>query len=473
MSVRIRVGSAWADVSNRSEAPYVVLRRKVNRPFLLLTVLFVLLPMGGPAAASRLDLGFYDGVFVADDRDPWLERAGSIGAEVIRLDIGWPASRAPRDPADPADPAYDFSRADASIRAIAGAGLVPDLSFTGAPTWAEGSDRPQNAPGGSWKPDIHAVRAYAVALGRRYSGTYPDPAYPGRVLPRVTYFQVWNEPNLSKYLSPQWVRGRNGVTAYAPVHYRRMLNAFSDGLRSVRSDSRVITAGTAPFGDNIGGDRIRPLRFWRALLSKPTKFDIAAHHPYGVAVPTRAALNADDITVPDLGKLRRLLDAKDHPGPLWVTEVSFDSSPPDPDGVPIARHARWLSQTMYVLWKARVDTVLWYLIRDSPPIPSYPESNQAGVFYFDGSPKPAETAFRFPFVVVPQGSQVIAWSRSPASGRLVVERRRADRWTPVASRRVSKHQIVQFRLRDGGRDVFRARVGPSTSLSFSAPQFGH
>lgn len=26
---------------------------------------------------------------------------------------------------------------------------------------------------------------------------------------------------------------------------------------------------------------------------------------------------------------------------LWVTEVSWDSSPPDPRGVPAARHARW------------------------------------------------------------------------------------------------------------------------------------
>ncbi|MCW2992354.1 MAG: hypothetical protein JWM73_2948 [Solirubrobacterales bacterium] len=462
-----------ADVSNRSAGTYPVLPPLVTRLCLSLLAVMVVSPTAVCAAAPGLNLGFYDGALSTANRGAWLQDADGVGAQVLRIDIGWPAGREPVDATDPADPAYGFATADASIRAIADAGMTPDVSFTGAPTWAEGAGRPGSAPVGSWKPAAPALHDYAIALGRRYSGTYPDPAHPGETLPKVTYFQVWNEPNLSKYLSPQWVRDRNGIKAYAPGHYRAMLNAFAAGLRSVRPDAKVVTAGTAPFGDNTGGNRIRPLQFWRTMLAKPTEFDIAAHHPYGVAVPTRHALNADDMTVPDLGKLRRLLTAKGHAEPIWVTEVSYDSSPPDPDGVPIAQHARWLTQTLYLLWKAKVTTVLWYLIRDNPPVPSYPESNQAGVYYLDGTPKPAATAFRFPFLVVPDGRRQLAWARAPERGRLVLERRSGGRWTPVASKQVAARQIVEFHLRGATVATFRVRIGTDVSLTFAAPQFGH
>ena len=58
------------------------------------------------------------------------------------------------------------------------------------------------------------ANAVASALLRNFAG-----------LPRVRYFQAWNEPNLSVYLTPQY-KGKNEVAA---GHYRRMLNAFYAG----------------------------------------------------------------------------------------------------------------------------------------------------------------------------------------------------------------------------------------------------
>ena len=148
------------------------------------------------------------------------------------------------------------------------------------------------------------------------------------------------------YLTPQW---ENGAPA-SPAHYRRMLNAFYDAVKGVNPANRVITAGTAPFGDpGTSGKRMRPARFDRELFcvsgaacANPAKFDVLSHHPYSVGGPNRKALNADDVSVPDLDKLvkplrraertRRVGGARRHA--VWVTELSWDSSPPDPLGVP-------------------------------------------------------------------------------------------------------------------------------------------
>jgi hypothetical protein len=184
-----------------------------------------------------------------------------------------------------------------------------------------------------------------------------------------------------------------------------------------------------------GGKRIAPALFVRKLLSQPVHFDVLAHHPYSVRGPEGAALNVDDVSVPDLAKLTKPLRAAERSGRalpgerhgLWITELSWDSSPPDPDGVPAARQARWLEEALYVLWRAGADTVLWYQARDEAPVPSYADTYQSGVFLRDGTAKPSATAFAFPFVALrrPNG-RVALWGKAPASGPLSVQRRLAD-----------------------------------------------
>lgn len=393
---------------------------------LLATALSALLLIPVAAHAARqLQLGFLDSVYSSPEpaeRAVWLGRSVDSAADILRIEIGWPVTNSPRRPAvfdarNPADPAYAFWRADAAIKDATASGLRVLASFTSAPRWAEGPARPAGAPPGSWRPDPTALEGYGAALARRYSGDFPDPAQPGASLPRVAAFQVWNEPNLAKYLTPQW-RGRR---TFAPAHYRRMLSAFYRGVKSVRSDALVVTAGTAPFGDpESGGDRIMPARFVRDMLClrrargrlraaacpAPARFDVLAHHPYSVGSPSRRALNADDVSIPDMSKLTTLLRKAEALGRalprkrhrLWVTEVSYDSSPPDPDGVPVAQHARFVAQTLYLLWRLGVDTITWFQIRDQAPEPSFAATNQSGIYYRDGREKPARRAFRFPFV---------------------------------------------------------------------------
>lgn len=458
-----------------------------------LAALALVLLLSAPAAARPLELGFFDSVFSAggDSSDTWLGRSADAGAGIVRIDIGWPVPNTPRRPAgfdarNPADPHYDFTRADAAIRDAAAHGLRVLASFTGAPRWAEGARRPKDAMPGTWRPDPRAIEAYGAALARRYSGAFPDPLRPGSALPRVEAFQVWNEPNIPKYLSPQWI----GRRPASPGWYRLMLNAFYRGVKSQAPRALVVTAGTGPFGDALPGGRLMPTRFWRELLCVDTDgahlrgrrcagaahFDVLSHHPYSVGSPTRRALNGDDVSIPDLAKLRAVLRAAERGGGalprihhrMWVTEVSYDSSPPDPDGIPAARHARFLEQTLYLLWSAGVDTVIWFQIRDQPPDPSYIATNQSGVYTLDGRPKPALAAFRFPLVAARSGDRMRVWGRAPVTGVVALEARRARGWRVV--RKLGASAGVPF-VTPGVNTkgvTYRARAGRFTSLPWRA-----
>ena len=90
------------------------------------------------------------------------------------------------------------------------------------------------------------------AAARRYSGTFPDPHRPGAALPRVRYWQPWNEPNLPTFISPQWTGRRLRARPASPAWYRRMLNGAYARVKAVHADNHVVAAGTAPYGDPAG-----------------------------------------------------------------------------------------------------------------------------------------------------------------------------------------------------------------------------
>jgi hypothetical protein len=451
--------------------------------------------MASPATAARpLATGFLDGAYA--DGDPAVRAAAfdstsELGGTVVRIPFGWSGVAPARRPSgfdarNPADPAYRFDLVDAAVGEATARGLTVLLSFNGAPEWAEGPNRSAGATPGSWRPDARAVGDFATALARRYDGTFPDPGRRGSALPRVRHWQLWNEPNLAIYLSPQWERRGRGFRPAAPAIYRAMLNAFYRGVKSVDAGAFVVSAGTAPYGDPApGGRRLQPVRFWRELLcvgarglqavpcADPVHLDAIAHHPYGVRGPDSHSLNADDAAIPDVAKLTRVLRAAQRQGRVlprgpkrvWVTEVSWDSSPPDPQGVPIQRHARWLEEAFYVLWRQGVDTVLWFQVRDQPPIPSYAATNQSGVLFLDGTPKPTAQAFRFPFVAHRVGrGRVQVWGRAPSTGSLTVERQVGSGWRALRTFSVAGGSTFLTTVPLAGSATLRARVGSTLTL---------
>ena len=432
---------------------------------ILLAVLVLTAAAPAQALPRSMSLGLMDAAFT-EAPDPWLARAAATCADVVRVTTSWVgiAPTRPQDPTDPADPAYRWASTDRAVDYVRAAGLTPILSLTGAPAWATGAGRPAGVEPAAWRPDASAYGQFAVALARRYAG-------------RVRTYLPWNEPNLAKYLAPQWVRRGGRWRTEAPRTYRALVNAFTDGVRSVDRRARVVAGATAPFGDPSPGTtkRIAPARFVRDWLAGRTRFDVLSLHPYSTRGPLAPALNDDDVSVPDLRKLVAPLRAAERAGritprgtrPVWVTEMSWDSSPPDPNGVPAATHARWVAQALRELWRQGVATVVWFQIRDQAHEPSYGATSQSGLFLRDGTPKPAAAAFALPLVAdAVRGGRANVWVRVPAAGTLVLERRRAGRTATVARLRVRAGQVVQRRVAARGGDSLRARVGERTSRAW-------
>lgn len=444
-------------------------------------------------AASGLTLGFNPDPVLTDtsaaSNSYWIGQARGEGAAIVRVNILWSTvapAHPPRGfvPNDSASSGYDWSAVDAQVRALTGQGLQVLINISSAPKWAEGPHMPKNVQPGTWKPNPTEFAEFATAAARRYDGAFPDPSEPGHALPRVRYWQGWNEPNLDYYLTPQWTKTGRGFAPASPGIYRPMLNAFYAGVKNVSRSNVVLTAGIAPYGNPPGvnfpgGYRIHPLTFDQLLFSQPVHCDVVAQNSYPIRGPLWHAYQPQDVSVADMYKVASIVHAAQRAGhllprgpkPLWMTELGWNSKPPNPGGVPLGQQARWYEQAFYELWRQGVSTVLLLQLVDSPPIPNYATAYETGLYYLNGRPKPAATAFRFPFVTSrSSSSKVLAWGRAPAPGQLVIEQLTGKKWKPIATLAVGWRRVFEKTLTLRGGAMLRAQVGGQTSLPW--PQAG-
>lgn len=475
--------------------------RAAARSFLLaaLTALAGAALAATPAVSWALTLGLDTyGAFGSPDArvsGPWITRAAGEHARVVRVGIQWSAVAPRRLPGhgfnqrDPASPYYSWTATDAVLRNLASRHFRILIVINGAPRWAEGSHRQAGAPAGTWKPNAEDFGRFAQAAARRYSGHFPDPQRSGHHLPRVRYWEAWNEPNLSYYLTPQWTRTAHGYRATSPAIYRQLLNAFYTAVKGVSSHNLVVGGATAPFGDlspsQRTNSRMPPVNFVEDLLclhgtrrlrsshcAHRAHLDVLDHHPYDISGPSQHAVNSGDVSIPDMGKLMRLLRAARRyrtvlparARQVWATELGWATNPPDQQGVSLHKQARWLQQALYILWRQGVRTACWIEIGDD----SGQGGLYAGLYFARGHAKPAARAFRFPFVVVAQRHRPVrVWVRSPAAGTLLIQRQRGGRWVTIRRVRIRRYGIFSGAVRFRGHPTLRARIGRQTSLSWA------
>jgi len=484
-------------------------RRRVILPALaaLLAMLAGALPAAVAEARHGLLTGFSDPeAFQLLDPAQRASAFGNLratGGSVARLVTQWRSiapSRPPTsaDARNPAWPGYRWSATDTMVREARAAGVDVLLSFTMAPDWAEGDGRAASAPPGTWRPSASDYRLFAEAVARRYSGSFSDSS--GR-LPRVRYYQPWNEPNLSDFLNPQWTRSGGRFRPASPRIYKGLQNAFYRGAKKVKRSNYIVSAGTAPFGENERGQkRMQAALFARELFcvsgrsrprpkrrcpGGPVFFDALAHHPYPIGEPRRTAANPDDVVIPDIWKLTRPMKVALRAGyvkprrrkPVWATEISWDTRPPDPDGLPARLVAHYTAGALYTLWRQGVHVVTWWLMRDEPEHSlGWGYSLQAGV-YFRGATvdqdtrKPGFYAFRFPFTAYTNGGVAQVWGLAPHRGTVSIQRRRGGRWRTIARLRTRPGRMffrpmrlsagAPLRARQNGETSFTWGVGPS------------
>lgn len=475
------------------------LGHRIRGPLLALALSALTLlaaPAPGAGAAPGPGHPLSTGVSYLSANEPLaFQRVRAAGARLVQTIARW-REIAPREepagwsPADPADPHYDWAWLDSWVANAVAAGLTPVLDVASAPRWAQGCEADGSQPLVVCRPDPAALAAFAAAAAGRYSGRFGG-------LPRVRYWQGLNEPNLSLFFNPQFESGR----PVSPELYRELINAFYAAVKSVDRSNLVLAAGLGPIARP--GYTVGPMRFARQLLCmrgrrrpRPAKgncgggvrFDIFDIHPYTTGGPTHRG-HADDVQIADLPKLRSLLRAADRAGrikgafrrtPLWITEFSWDSNPPDPGGLSMPILARWTAEALHTAWRAGVSRFFWYSLRDNRPNPTRPfsETLQSGL-YFRGAtlaedrPKRVLYAFRFPFVAHSRRGGIAFWGRTPSSrrGKVVIQARRGGRWSTIAIARAAATGIFRGLAETdygrGRRGAVRARYRGEAALPFS------
>lgn len=471
----------------------------------LLAVISLFLAVGPATAASQ---PLTTGIATVEDDPVAFKHVGETGARFVMKAVSWPEV-APEEepsewqPADPADPHYDWSAVDAWIANSVAGGLSPVVQIYGAPKWAQGCHAPGAAPDVPCEPDRAMLADFATAAAKRYSGQFGG-------LPRVRYWQALNEPNLSLFFNPQFKNGK----PVSPMLYRKLINAFYFAVKSVDSSNLVLAAGLGPIARPRS--TIGPMRFARLLLCMagrrnphPTDgscdggvhFDIFDIHPYTTGGPTHEG-HVDDVELGDLDKLQELLSAADRAGrikgrysrtPLWITEFSWDSKPPDPGGLPMRTLKRWTAEALYQAWSEGVSRFFWLCLRDNAPNPMLPfsETIEAGL-YFRGAtvaedrPKPNMYAFRFPFVAYSRNNGFFFWGRTPTStaGSVTIQVQEGGQWrdatvaradangifTGVAEGTYGRHQHGMVRALYRGEEAVPFSLHPVRD--FHQPPFG-
>jgi hypothetical protein len=400
-----------------------------------------------------------------------LQQIRDLGANVVRVSLQWnlvaPTPRPPGfNPTDPASsPSANWAPSDTIVTDARQDGITVDFSLTGpAPPWAAGGGQPSPGGLGQWKPSAAAFKQFAQAVGTRYSGTY-DPTLDQTMsgdpndLPRVSFWEIWNEPNFGGDLAPQAIKGSSVPTA-APM-YRSLLNAGWSGLQSTGHGRDTILIGNLDArGQQAPGTRslpqglpgnfaaTKPLQFIRTLYcvsstykelrggaaglvgcptsaaasrgfraANPALFSASgfATHPYPVNLPPSVASSTDpDYTeFSELPVLASMLDriqrvyGSGKRFPIYNNEYGYITNPPNHELTALnptskfvspATAAEYINWAEYLSWRnPRIASTMQYLLYDPNPrlAPEY-GGFASGLIFYGGVRKPGYDAYRMP-----------------------------------------------------------------------------
>lgn len=479
-------------------------------------------PSNAVASTGQVAM-FQDDVRLLAAPGATLRQIRDLGAGVIRVSVHWGSVAPARRPAgfagaNPASyPGANWAVYDQIVSDARTDGLTVDFAVTGpAPSWALGAGLPGGTTAefaGGWKPSGSQFKAFVQAVATRYSGKY-DPVLgkllPGAAddLPRVSFWEIWNEPNFGGDLAPQATNGSTVSTS--PGMYRSLLDAGWSGLTSTghgrdtvvigNLDARGHSApGTRQHPQGLPGnfDATKPMQFIRTLYcvsaayqelrgaaaaavgcptnaagsrrfraAHPALFHASgfATHPYPVNLPpTRASSTDPDFTefselprfAGALDRLQRIYGSGTHFA-IYNNEYGYITNPPnrsltslkaDSHFVSPATAAAYINWAEYLSYRnPRIASAMQYLLYDPNPL-GQPEYGgfASGLILYSGVRQPGYDAYRLPlFVPV----------TSAARGR-TLEVWGAVRPAPYAKADTGTTQRVLIQFQPGGRGAWQ------------------
>ena len=477
-------------------------RSRVLQALTAACVLVAVLPAGAAASATQESILQDDNQLLYSSPSHVAEVLGemaSLGVERVRVSVIWalvapdPDSRTPPqfDAANPAAyPPGAWTRYDDIVEDAQALGIGVDFNITSPdPDWAATAPSP-SIKFKDYSPSPAEFGQFVQAVGTRYSGSYltptsspvdpqppptlagvplPPPLFgtstttgpiPPEPLPRVDYWEIWNEPNQGGWLAPQWRRAPSddaaakssqGWVEESPVIYRRLLAAAWNALSDTGHGGDTILIGeTAPRGADVPGvaNGMVPLRFLRGLYcvdssyqqlrgaavsalgcpataaasqrfraANPALFDATgfADHAYPlgqVAPPNVPAPSSepDWAGLADIAKLEGTLDRLNEVYgshtqlPIYNTEFGFQTDPPQSECGCVflspATAARYLNWSEFIEFgNPRLRSYAQYLLYDAPGPPGHVISESdfsSGLMTVNGIAKPGYSAFRLP-----------------------------------------------------------------------------
>ena len=213
------------------------------------------------------------------------------------------------------------------------------------------------------------------------------------------YYEVWNEPNISRMLYPQ--RRGHAYPDYGMRVYRAMLVSYWKGIKSAKKSYTVIAGGTAPYGNNSTG--ATSPNVWANNLRKngmSKYFDAYSHHPYQVLGSVNTAPNqmpsdpAHMVNLANLSVLLNMFPSK----PFYITEYGYGTGFNPQFGIQVseATQAAYLTKA-YAMARShkQVKALIWYMLRDWAPNPAKPNTGgvYTGLMKVDGTLKKSWSAF--------------------------------------------------------------------------------
>jgi hypothetical protein len=355
----------------------------VRRIVRLVIVLSVLAAFAAPAAfaAERMWIGFHDDPSFrwVGDRRARVQGASQKNATIMRLLVQWNlvARTRPSSPADPFDRAYNFDDIDEAVRAAQDNDQEVLLTLSGTPRWANGGKNPNVMP-----RRVADFGSFARAIASRYSGRFEG-------LPFVRFYSIWNEPNLQLFLAPQFnAQGRS----VAPANYARLAAVAYSGIKAGSRQALVAIGETSARGsDKPTG--LRPTHTpgkFAELVAKANprlKFDAWSHHPYpfNPNSPPSQRVRWPNVSLALLPRLDTELKRwfKRKSVPIWVTEYGHQTRPEDSLGIPYARQAAYIQQSISMVSRySFVPMFIWFVYQDDQGQPW-----ESGIYTRSGAPK--------------------------------------------------------------------------------------
>jgi hypothetical protein len=323
---------------------------------------------------------------------------------------------------DPSEPLYEWGPTDRIVSLARANGIKLLLTVSGpGPRWF--SERPGscgNKPC-TLRPKAKEFGQFAAAVAKRYRGL-------------VSWYSLYNEPNLKQWIRPEVTNTRSGRVETAAVYYRKL---WSEGYKGIRANdpgarNRVlfgeVAAISAPlpmmYASLCLDPNGKPFKGKMKKLNKcgrVSKLNIGgwAIHPYnqgGFGPPNRKTTSKTALPQQYIPRLHRLMKRAAGRGRvpggrgIFMTEFGYQTNPPDPISFTSPKEqAQYINESDRLFYgDPRVKTVAQYQLVDVKKADQY----NSGLRFAGGQKKASYDAYRLPIVVTKRSSRrVEVWGQ--------------------------------------------------------------